>query len=153
MAYDRDFQARREAADRLTEAYLDAVDMDNQPAPAETAMGLLAFLADGFKAHNASVPKEAQWDIPVELDARQTAALVLKFHDIRLLPWPAGTDTAREYYRLHVYQTHGMDAGLYTTDILSVSEAFVPEIDLFTEQDVEAILRDCAEVRERRNPA
>lgn len=151
--YNKDFLTYKEAADSLAQAYLEAVDVSNPPAQA--ASELLSVIADGFREHNAGVPGNAQWDIPVELDARHIAALVMRFHDVCLLPWPTiwpdGPDTAREHCRLHVYQPCGMDEGLYTTDILSVIEAFVPGIDLFTEQDVEAVLRGCSEVRERQD--
>ena len=155
--YDKNLMTTcREAADRLTQAYLEAVDMENPPTPEAAASGLLAAAADGFREHNAGVTESERWDIPAELDAHQIAALVLKFHTVCLLPWPTvwpdEPDTARDHCRLHVYQEHGMDAGLYTTDILSVIEAFVPEVDLFTEQDVEDLLRDSAEVRERQDP-
>ena len=48
-------------------------------------------------------------------------------------------------------ETHGMDAGRYTTDILSVIEGFAPDIDLFTEQDVERLLFESAPIRARRD--
>lgn len=154
--HNKDYLTRMEAADRLTQAYLEAVDMDNPPVPSEAASGLLAYVADGFREHNAGVPEGERWDIPEELNAHQTAALILRFHVACLLPrmtgWPEKPDTAREHCCLYGYQNSGINEGLYTTDILSVIRGFVSDIDFFTEQEVEALLRDTAEVRTRQDP-
>lgn len=83
------------------------------------------------------------------LDVEQIAELVRKSNPVCLLPWRNEGNATRNDCTLYVYQTHGMDAGRYTTDILSVIEAFVPDIDLFTEQDVEKLLFEGAPIRAR----
>lgn len=85
------------------------------------------------------------------LDAERIAALVRESNPVCLLPWRNEGNATRNDCTLYVYQTQGMDAGRYTTDILSVIEGFVPDIDLFTEQDVERLLFEGAPIRARRD--
>ncbi len=85
------------------------------------------------------------------LDAEQIAALVRESNPVCLLPWRNEGNATRDDCTLYVCQTHGMDAGRYTTDILSVIEGIVPDIDLFTEQDVERLLFEGAPIRARRD--
>jgi len=84
-----------------------------------------------------------------ELDAEQIAALVRESHPVCLLPWRNEGNPAKDDCSLYIYQTQGMDAGLYTRDVLSVIDALVPDIDLFAEQDVERLLFEGAEIRAR----
>lgn len=143
------FLTREQGVDELTRSYLEAIDMDSPFVPTDAAEGLLRFTADGIREHNAAVPAEEGWAVPEALEARQVAALVMKFHSVCLLPWPGRDSTERMDCRFYVYQTCGLDKGLYTTDVLGVIESFVPEIGLFDEQDVEALLAGCAEVKAR----
>lgn len=83
------------------------------------------------------------------LDVEQIAALVRESNPVCLLPWRNEGNATKNDCTLYVYQTQGMDAGRYTTDILSVIESFVPDIDLFTEQDVERLLFEGAPIRAR----
>ncbi len=85
------------------------------------------------------------------LDVEQIAALVRESNPVCLLPWRNEGNATRDDCTLYVCQTHGMDAGRYTTDILSVIEGIVPDIDLFTEQDVERLLFEGAPIRARRD--
>lgn len=85
------------------------------------------------------------------LDAERIAALVRESNPVCLLPWRNEGNATRNDCTLYVYQTQGMDAGRYTKDILSVIEGFVPDIDLFTEQDVEKLLFEGAPIRARRD--
>lgn len=104
-----------EAMLMFTTDYLDKIDPNNPPTPAE----IEAELVDGVKnlcaLENANRPKGDKLKAPAKLCATQIAQIMLKLHHIvRVRSGGSGSDP--DYDLLGIYQVDGRDEGIYATD-------------------------------------
>ena len=108
-------RTRNETIRELTEDYLDNLDMDNIPSPAEIEADLLDKTRDAIIIANVSLPKTAQWRVPTTLMASQIADIMLKVYPIKCIAC-AGNNADSSYDLLAMYQYEGVDKGIYVTN-------------------------------------
>lgn len=96
-----------------TNEYLDTLDPDNPPSPADIQKGILDAVETSFAIENGIRAKYAQWRIPDRLAPSQIADIILRLHPIACIAY-GGLDSDPEYDVLALYQHDGKDAGTYS---------------------------------------
>ena len=98
--------------ERVIYEYLQMLDTDTIPTPAEIRDDLLNMLASEIDAVNESLPKTAKFVRPRVLPPVIIALVMLKLYDIRRIVWGDELDEGE----LFIYQTTGDRKGIYVND-------------------------------------
>lgn len=98
-----------------TVQYLDSIDMSNPPSPNDVQQDILYEISIQFQMENACHQKGTLWKIPHRLSPAQLTAILMKMHNIVNIAF-AGTNAPREFDVLAIYQTDGINKGIYVSD-------------------------------------
>src|SRR5574344_1209747 len=98
-----------------TDDYLDHINVDAPPSPAEIEAELVTIIKDACVLENQARAKGDSIKPPVRLCASQIAAIMLKLHNIVRIKC-GGTNADPGYDLLAIYQYEGDNEGIYTTD-------------------------------------
>ena len=98
-----------------TNDYLDGIDIDNPPDPADIEAELVTFVRDACALENQIRSKDDKLKAPTKLCASQIAAIMLKLN--RIVRVKCGGENAdASYDLLAIYQDSGENEGIYITD-------------------------------------
>ena len=98
---------------RVTDDYLDSIDINNPPAPEQVAYDIIALERNEFDLYNSAAMKNAKWKIQDRLLPVQIAEIMVRLHNIvRIESFPR---CESEYTLLGIYQYDGEDEGTYVT--------------------------------------
>ena len=99
-----------------TEGYLFDLDRDNPPSPARIESDLLSEIRTVINAQNGMLEDgERKWKPPIALGFQQIAEIVAYLYPVCRIA-TAGTNADSSYDLLAIYQSEGLDEGLYVTD-------------------------------------
>lgn len=108
-------RTRNETIRELTDDYLDNLDMDNLPSPADIEADLLEQITVAIMNYNSCANKDTKWRVPTTLLPSQIAAIMLKIYPIKCIAC-AGNNADSSYDLLSIYQEHGPNEGIYVTN-------------------------------------
>ena len=98
---------------RVTDDYLDSIDINNPPAPEQVAYDIIALERNEFDLYNSAAMKNAKGKIQDRLLPVQIAEIMVRLHNIvRIESFPR---CESEYTLLGIYQYDGEDEGTYVT--------------------------------------
>lgn len=103
-----------------TENYLLSVNPNNLPSPAKIEADLLAEIEKEFDFENAINPKGRKWKPPLELDAEQVAAILVRLHGVVRIDLTYGKLSDDKGPVPAVYQKDGPNEGIYDTSELTL---------------------------------
>ena len=104
-------RTKDETIREITALYLEKIDVDNPPSPADIQADILEDLRTAFDTHNGKYPGD-KWKYITKLIPAQIADILLKLYPIVNITC-AGVNTDREYDLLSIYQTEGENKGIY----------------------------------------
>lgn len=99
----------------ITNNYLDNLDKNNLPSPADIEADILDIERTQFIMQNDSLDKGSKWKIPTELTPNQISTIMLYLYPIRCISC-AGNNTDTSYDLLAIYCDSGENEGIYVTD-------------------------------------
>ena len=108
-------RTKDETIREVTTKYLDMIDMNNLPTPADIQADILDEMRIAFDTENANRPKGDKWRYMEKLIPAQIADILLKIYPIVNIAC-AGVNTDPEYDILSIYQTDGMYKGVYKSN-------------------------------------
>lgn len=110
-------RTKNETIRNITSEYLDGIDMDNLPSPADIEGDLLDMITAEFELINNTRPKTSKWQTPTTLSASQIADIMGHLYPICCIAC-AGNNADTSYDLLAIYQDDGPDEGIYVTNEL-----------------------------------
>ena len=106
-------RTKDETIREITAEYLQQIDIDNPPCPADIQADILDRIRNVFDAHNGQHPED-KWKYITKLLPAQIADILLTLYPIVNIAC-AGINTDREYDILSIYQTEGDNEGIYVS--------------------------------------
>ena len=106
-------RTKDETIREITTEYLQQIDVDNPPCPANIQADILDRIRNVFDAHNGQHPED-KWKYMTKLLPAQIADILLTLYPIVNIAC-AGINTDREYDILSIYQTEGDNEGIYVS--------------------------------------
>lgn len=99
-----------------TQEYLDSLDRQNLPTPAQIADDILGIIANAYALRNASMMnnKDNKWRIPDTLEPVQIAMILTTLYPIKNISC-LGESSETDYDLLGIYQKDGPEKGIYST--------------------------------------
>ena len=98
-----------------TDDYLDQIDLDNPPSPADIEAELVTLVKDACILENQIRAKGDTLKAPTKLCPSQIASIMLRLHNIVRVKC-GGENADPSYDLLAIYQDSGKDEGIYITD-------------------------------------
>lgn len=139
MATSRDLTIKE-----VTDEYLDSIDVEHPPKPADIAGDILSNTKVAFDMHNAVVSKDTQWRIQKRLLPIQISDIMVKLYPIAMIYFRKHSSF---YPVLGVYQEDGEDKGIYVIDkykIWSMAEEFCYGLTKWERSEIFANLEETA---------
>ena len=97
-----------------TRNYLNQLNKASLPSPSTIEEELLSHIATAFDLANSILPKGSKWKVPQRLEFQQIADIVATLYPVcRVVT--AGENTDSSYDLLAIYQSSGVDEGIYVT--------------------------------------
>lgn len=130
--------------------YLKAVDPSNPPTPREIVEMILTVTADKCREINSTKDKgDTLWKIPISISPYQTALILSHLHHICKLSC-AGESTNEDYDLLAIYQTDGVNKGIYVTDETSFRRLARQYNADFTSKDIKEMITALKDISPRK---
>ena len=129
-----------------TEKYLNQVNIQNPPAPADIQADILDALRNDFMIYNSVAQQGAKWKIMQKLIPAQIADIMLKIHNIVCIAY-AGMQADRSYDILAIYQENGPNKGVYSSEetmIYNIAKQYCYSLREAEFKEVLTILRNKA---------
>lgn len=136
-------RTKDETIREVTEKYLESLDIDNPPAPADIKADILDEIRIAFDTENANRPKGDKWKYVDKLIPAQIADILLALYPIVNVAC-AGVNADREYDILSIYQSSGDKEGIYISgddDFFLLSQEYCYSITSREVQEVINILK------------
>ena len=108
-------RTRNETIRDITIEYLNNIDVDNPPKPADIEGDLIDEIEKAFELENSVRNKNNKWSIPTMLNPSQIADIMKTLYPICCIAC-AGNNADASYDLLAIYQTDGPDEGIYVTN-------------------------------------
>ena len=108
-------RTKNETIREITEDYLNSLDSDDIPSPADIEGDLLDAVTNAFAIENNGRDKSAKWQTPTALSASQIASILKHLYPICCISC-AGENADTDYDLLAIYQDEGINKGIYVTD-------------------------------------
>lgn len=108
-------RAKNDTLRLATLDYLTTIDPKNPPAPGEIEHQLLAKVREAFIIECSTLDKTEKWIIPQSLTFSQIADIIAALYDVCRISC-AGENSNGESDLLAIYQTDGIDEGIYITE-------------------------------------
>ena len=135
---------------RVTDDYLDSIDINNPPAPEQVAYDIIALERNEFDLYNSAAMKNAKWKIQDRLLPVQIAEIMVRLHNIvRIESFPR---CESEYTLLGIYQYDGEDEGTYVTSEDAFYEIAKKYCYGLSKHEKEELLSNIREVAPRVQP-
>lgn len=99
-----------------TQEYLDSLDRQNLPTPAQIADDIIGIIATAYALRNAGMMnnKDNKWRIPDTLEPMQIAMILTAIYPIKNISC-LGDSSETDYDLLGIYQEDGPEKGIYST--------------------------------------
>lgn len=99
-----------------TQDYLDSLDRQNLPTPAQIADDIIGIIATAYALRNAGMMnnKDNKWHIPDTLEPVQIAMILTALYPIKNISC-LGDSSETDYDLLGIYQEDGPEKGIYST--------------------------------------
>ena len=107
-------RTRNETIRTITMDYLQTIDPDNPPSPADIEGNLIDAIERKFELENAT-KKQNKWAVPTTLNPSQIADIMMYLYPICCISC-AGDNADTSYDLLAIYQSEGTDEGIYITN-------------------------------------
>ena len=101
---------------KKTQEYLDSLDRQNLPTPAQIADDIIGIIATAYALRNAGMMnnKDNKWHIPDTLEPVQIAMILTALYPIKNISC-LGDSSETDYDLLGIYQEDGPEKGIYST--------------------------------------
>lgn len=99
---------------KVTNDYLDSINVEYPPKPADIVGDILANTRVAFDIHNASAEKGEKWRFRHRLSPTQLTDIMLKLYPIAMIQ--CRTQNGSIHSVLGIYQEVGEDKGIYITN-------------------------------------
>lgn len=137
-------RTKNETIRDITIEYLQNIDVDNPPAPADIEGDLIDEIEKAFELENAMRDKTMKWKIPSSLNPSQIADIMKTLYPICCIAC-AGNNADASYDLLAIYQADGPDCGIYVTNeqiFNNIARRYNYNITTKELKEVMSILRD-----------